>query len=246
MTHDYSHALSTKNACWVYHVESVSKMGLVLSITFAIYGVACVELAYSSLGDWKGIFITHVIIFIESEVSTFPIAVIFFRGCVSEMVVLSYSVIFYIHVPGTLGPCFHYWCSVYGVCKWSDTLWYVGCVRLFADYTISLSSLCRPIWRHWATKMLVWYMLPMVLDSDHSLNYILFDIWGCVSSAYPIILWWSCECVLYLIIIIKSEVWIINHCLGLGHKTMVSAVSYYVLTLSGRYNGIYLIMLTFT
>ena len=52
----------------------------------------------------------------------------------------------------------------------------------------------------------------------------IFTIWGCVSSAYPIILWWSRECVLYLIIIIKPEVWTINHCLGLGHETMVCAV----------------------
>ena len=51
-----------------------------------------------------------------------------------------------------------------------------------------------------------------------------FTIWGCVSSAYPILLWWSRECVLYFIIIIKPEVWIINHCLGLGHETMVCAV----------------------
>ena len=51
----------------------------------------------------------------------------------------------------------------------------------------------------------------------------IFTIWGCVSSAYQI-LWWSRECVLYLIIIIKPEVWIINHCLGLGHETMVCAV----------------------
>ena len=85
-----------------------------------------------------------------------------FRGCVSEMVVLSYSVIYYIYIPGTLGPCFHYWCSVYGICKWSDTLWPVGRVRLFADYTISLSSLCRLIWKHWTTKMLVRYMMPSV------------------------------------------------------------------------------------
>ena len=42
MTHDYSLALSTKNACWVYHVASVSKMGLVLSITFLhIQGCIC-------------------------------------------------------------------------------------------------------------------------------------------------------------------------------------------------------------
>ena len=72
-------------------------------LLFCIYRVACVELAHSSLGDWKNIFITHLIIIIKSEVSTFPIVVIFFRGCVSEMVVLSYSVIYYIYIPGKLG-----------------------------------------------------------------------------------------------------------------------------------------------
>ena len=131
-----------------------------ISYYFCIYRVACVELALSSLGDWKNVFITHLIIIIKSEVSTFPIVVIFFRGCVSEMVVLSCSVIYYIYIPETLGPCFHYWCSVYGICKWSNTLWPVGRVRLFADYTISLSSLCRLIWWHWTTKMLVRYMMP--------------------------------------------------------------------------------------
>ena len=85
-----------------------------------------------------------------------------FRGFVFEMVVLSYSVIYYIYIPGTLGPCFHYWCSVYGICKWSATLWPVGLVNLFADYTISLWSVCRLIWRHWTTKMLVRYMLLSV------------------------------------------------------------------------------------
>ena len=40
------------------------------------------------------------------------------------------------------------------ICKRSDTLWPAGRVRLFADYTISLSSLCRLIWRHWTDKML--------------------------------------------------------------------------------------------
>ena len=123
-------------------------------LPFCIYRVACVELAHSSLGDWKNIFITHLIIIIKSEVSTFPIVVIFFRGCVSEMVVLSYSVIYYIYIPGKLGLFFHFWCSVYGICKRSDTLWPVGRVRLFADYIISLSSLCKLIWRHWTTKCL--------------------------------------------------------------------------------------------
>ena len=98
----------------------------------------------------------------EVSLSDFPIVVVFFRGCVSEMVVLSYSVIYYIYIPATLGPCFYYWCSVYGICNWSDTLWPVGRVRLFADYTIPLSLLCRLIWRHWTTKMLVRYLLPSV------------------------------------------------------------------------------------
>ena len=120
---------------------------------------------------------THYVI--RSEVSTFPIFVIFFRGCVSEMVVLSYSVIYYIYIPGTPGPCFHYWCSVYGICKWSDTLWPVGRVRLFADYIISLSSLCRLIWRHWTTKMLV-FDAECVSKIKTILSYICYSIYGAV------------------------------------------------------------------
>ena len=97
------------------------------------------------------IFITHLIIIITSEVSTFSIIAIFFRSWASVMVLLSCSVIYNKYILGTMRPCFHYWCSVYDICKWSDTLWPVVRVRLFADYTISLSSLCRLIWRHWIT-----------------------------------------------------------------------------------------------
>ena len=50
------------------------------------------------------------------------------------------------------------------------SLWYLKMIGyimacrscLFADYTISLSSLSRLIWRHWKTKMLVRFMLPSV------------------------------------------------------------------------------------
>ena len=54
-------------------------MLLVLSTTFVIkmYGVVCVQLTHFSSGDWKDIFIAHVIIIIKSEVSTFPIVIIF-------------------------------------------------------------------------------------------------------------------------------------------------------------------------
>ena len=44
------------------------------------------------------------------------------------------------------------------------------------------------------------------------------------ASDLMMIIRWSWKCVLHLIIIIKPEVWTINHCLGLGHETMVCAV----------------------
>ena len=151
-------------------------------------------------------------------VSTFPIVVIFFRGCVSAMVVLPYSVIYYIYISGTLGPCFNYlrsvyWSSVYGICKRSDILWPACRVRLFADYTISLSSLCRLIWRHWTNKMLARYMLPSVCPRLRLFSQLSFiQYMGLCVFCSPNFLSWLWECVLYLIIIIKSEVWISNHC----------------------------------
>ena len=52
----------------------------------------------------------------------------------------------------------------------------------------------------------------------------LYNMWGCVFSVYPFPLWWFREYmyILCLIIIIKSEVWTNNHCLGLGHETSIN------------------------
>ena len=88
-----------------------SKMLLVLSITFVttVYGIVCVQLAHFSLGDWKDISIAHVIIIIKSEVSTLPIVIIFFRGCVPEMFVTSYSVTYWIYIPGKSGLLCSLW-----------------------------------------------------------------------------------------------------------------------------------------
>ena len=88
----------------------LSIMLLVLSITFffiTIYGVICVQLAHLSIGDWKDISLAYVIIIIKSEESTFPIVFIFFRGCVPEMFVTSYSVTYCIYILGKPGICFH-------------------------------------------------------------------------------------------------------------------------------------------
>ena len=116
----------------------------------------------SVLGDWKNTSIAHVIIIIKSEVSTYPIVIIFFRGCVPEMFVTSYSVTCCIYVPGKPGLCFHYYCAVYDEYKYSDTFWLADRTRLFVQYTISLSSLCKLIWRHWTYKMPVRYILSSV------------------------------------------------------------------------------------
>ena len=61
-------------------------------------------------------------------------------------------------------------------------------------------------------------------DKAYSLSYSLYNIWGCVFAVYPFPLWWLRGYIHCLIIIIKSEVWTITHCLGLGHDTMVCAV----------------------
>ena len=65
-----------------------------------MYGVVYIQLAYFNLGDWKDISVAHVIIIIKSEVSTLPIVIIFFRGCVPEVLVISYFVTYCIYIPG--------------------------------------------------------------------------------------------------------------------------------------------------
>ena len=116
----------------------------------------------SFLGDWKDTSIAHVIITIKSAVSTFPIVIIFFRGCVPEMFVTSHSVTYCIYVAGKPGICTNYYCAVYDECKYWDTFWLADRIRLFVQYTISLSSLCQLIWKHWTYKMPVRYILSSV------------------------------------------------------------------------------------
>ena len=142
--------------------------------------VVFVHLAHFSIGDWKNISIAHLIIIIKSEVSIFPIVIILFRGCVPEMFVTSYSVTYCIYVPGKPGICFHYYCAVYDECKYSDTFWLADHTRLFVQYTISLSSLCKLIWRHWTYKMPVRCILSSVSKIKHILSVIHYTICGAV------------------------------------------------------------------
>ena len=145
--------------------------------------------------------------------------------CVSEMFVTSYSVTYCIYVPGKPGICFHYYCAVYDGCKDSDTFWFAYRTRLFVQYTISLSSLCKLIWRHWTYKMPVRYILSSVsvrLSTFSSLSIIQYV--GLYVFSLPISLVMIEIIYILCLVIIKSEVWTFTHCLGLGHETMVSAV----------------------
>ena len=159
------------------------------------------------------------------EVSTLSI-IIFFRGCVPEMFVTSHSVTYCIYIPGF---CFHYYCAVYDECKYSDTFWLANRVRLFVHCTIPLSSLCKLIWGHWTYTMPVRYILSSVwirLSIFSQLSII--QYMGLCVFSLPISLVMMREYTLCLSIIIKSEVWNILHCLGLGHETMVCAVCRFI------------------
>ena len=108
------------NVCRV-SCGGVSNMLLVLSITFYFHFNIWVCMCSTGLFQYrwlKGyISIAHVIIIIKSEVTTFPIVIIFFRGCVPEMFVTSYSVTYCIYIPGKPGIYFHYHCAVYDESK---------------------------------------------------------------------------------------------------------------------------------
>ena len=82
------------------------------------------------------------------------------------------------------------------------------------------------IWRHWTYKMPVRYNLSSVwvrLSIFSQLSIIKF-LGLCVFSLPISFVMIERIYVLCLIIIIKSEVWTITHCLRLGHETMVCAV----------------------
>ena len=75
--------------------------------------------------------------------TTFIIVVIFFRGCVPEVVVTSCAVGF-LYIPKKLGFVYFIAVQPKDVHIYSSTLWPDGRICVFAHQTTSL-SLCRPI-----------------------------------------------------------------------------------------------------
>ena len=99
-------------------------------------------------------------------------------------------------------------------------------IRLFVHNTISLSSLCKLIWRHWMPVCQI-YFVECVSEIKHILSVFHYTIYGAVCFQFANLPCDDWDDILCLIIIIKSEVWTITHCLGLGHETMVCAVCLY-------------------
>ena len=143
-------------------------------------------------------------------------------GC--TIICCRFHICIYIY-SGTAWFCFFYYCAVlwcvqiikYIMAWWSNS---------FAHYVTSSSSsssLCRCIWRYWTYKMFVSYILLIVclrLSQFSQLSFI--QYMGLCVFSLPIYLMMIVRIyVLYLIIVIKSEVWPICHCLGLGHETKV-------------------------
>ena len=124
------------------------------------------------------------------------------------------------------GICFHHYCAVYDECKYSDTLRLADRTHLFLQYTISLSSLCKLIWRHWTYKMPVRYSLLSVWVRSSIFSPLsIMQYMGLYVFSLPISLvlieriYIPC-----LIITIKLGVWTITHCLELGHESMMPTV----------------------
>ena len=111
-----------------------------------------------------------------------------------------------------------------------SSLWLLCFTLILACYSchhlhlhVPLSSLNRPIWRHWTFKMLVLYILWSVslrLSQFSQLSFIQYlglCVFSIPNSHMMIVRMHAAWCI---IIISKSKLWIINHCLWLRSEMM--------------------------
>ena len=142
------------------------------------------------------------------------------------MFLTTYSVTYCIYVPGKLGffsllLCSLWWVQIGGFVLDCRSNWF------FVQYNISLSSLCKLIWRHWTYKIPVRYILSSVwvrLSIFSQISIIQYVGLCVLSLPISLVMIERIYILCVIIIIIISEVWTITHCLGLGHETMVCAV----------------------
>ena len=138
-----------------------------------------------------------------------------FHGCVPDVAVPSRAVGF-MDVSGKLGLFLILLCNFM---MHANNRIHYGPIRLFALYTTSLLSLLfRRIWMYWNSKILARYIMSSVLlwlgrffQTTYKQNMRLF-----VSCLPFSLMMFGRICVLYFIIIIKSEVWPIWHLVRVG------------------------------
>ena len=158
MMQDYSQALSTGSVCWAYPVESVSKMELVLSVTFFWKYMSCI----CSTGPFEFRWLKRYICnpsHRHHQIASVHLSNCchIFRFCVPKAVVPSYFVVCYTYIPGTLEPV----SIIDGQCNVcaNDRVHYcLSTVFVFVHITLITIF----IWKHWTPKMLIRYMLPRV------------------------------------------------------------------------------------
>ena len=153
---------------------------------------------------------------------TFPIVIIVFRGCVPEMFCCIICHLLHTH-SGKTRICFLF---IAWFMMSANSRIRFGLQIVFALLYITPSSLCKLIWRHWTYKMPVRHILSSVwvrLSIFPQLS-IMQYMGLCVFSLPISLVMVERIYILWLIIITKSDVWTIIHCLGSGHETMVYAV----------------------
>ena len=201
-----------------------------------------VQLDHISIGDWKDISIAHIIIIFKSEVSTLSHCYHIFPWLWAwDVCYIIFCHLLHIRSGKTDNLFSLLLCSLW----WMQIGGYVS----FVQYTISLSSFRKIIWRHWTYEMLVRWILSSVWVRLSTFSQLLVVqsitqyVGLCVFSLPTPLVMIEIIYILCLIIIIKSEVWTITHCLGLGHETMVYAVCLAILLWIGIHTSELMVML---
>ena len=214
---DYSQALNTYTCL----------KGILWRCVITIYGVVCVQLAHSSSRWLKG-YIYSSCYHHHHQIGSIHLSHcyrIFPWLCAWDVCYIIFCHL--LHIRSGKNREFVFIIIVQLIMSANIlTFWLADRTRLFVQYTISLSPLCKLISRHWTYKMPVRYILSSVwvrLSIFSPLSIIQYV--GLYVFSLPIsVVMIARIYILCLIIIIKSEVWTIAHCLGLGHETMVSVV----------------------
>ena len=163
----------------------------------------------------------------------FPFLSYFVRGCVSEMIVTSYSVTYCIYIPEK-NPGILFSLLLHSL-RWVQIVGYVLACRsyslvcaLYHVIIIILQTYLNTLNLLNASQI---YFVECVSNIKHILSVIHHTIYGAVCFQFSVFPWWWLREYIYiymyilcLIIITISEVWTIIHCVGLGHETKVCAV----------------------